>query len=195
MSSEVARIAAERASRILDALPDMVFVLDAVGRVVDANERCRSLLGWTDDDLGRHALDFVHPDDVDVVATSMVSIQGKALGTPIELRVGDATGTWRWIELVGVDMGATGDADGVVCVARDITQRRMWEVAGGDVAKFQQVVQHAASITMLLDEAGMITSVNNAFTRLLGHDQSVVVGQPLVTFAVPASASCAWRRC
>ena len=189
MSSEVARIAAERASRILDALPDMVFVLDAVGRVVDANERCRSLLGWTDDDLGRHALDFVHPDDVDVVATSMVSIQGKALGTPIELRVGDATGTWRWIELVGVDMGATGDADGVVCVARDITQRRMWEVAGGDVAKFQQVVQHAASITMLLDEAGMITSVNNAFTRLLGHDQSVVVGQPLVTFAVPASAS------
>ena len=79
--------------------------------------------------------------------------------------------------------------DGVVCVARDITQRRMWEVAGGDVAKFQQVVQHAASITMLLDEAGTITSVNNAFTRLLGHDQSVVVGQPLVTFAAPASVS------
>src|SRR6188472_2269582 len=104
MSADVARIAPDRASRILDALPDMVFVLDGVGCIVEANERCRSLLGWTDDDLGRHALDFVHPDDVDVVATSMVSIQGKVVGTPIELRVGDATGTWRWIELVGVDM-------------------------------------------------------------------------------------------
>ncbi|MET0461018.1 MAG: EAL domain-containing protein, partial [Ilumatobacteraceae bacterium] len=72
---------------------------------------------------------------------------------------------------------------------RDITQRRMWEVAGGDLARFQQVVQHAASITMLLDGAGTITSVNNAFTRLLGHDQSAVVGRPLVTFAAPASAS------
>jgi len=152
------------------------------------------LLGWTDDDLGRHALDFVHPDDVDVAATSMVSIQGKVLGTPIELRVGDASGTWRWIELIGADTRTSddvaGDAvDGVVCVARDITQRRMWEVASGDVAKFQQVVQHAASITMLLDSAGTVTSINNAFTRLLGHDQSAVVGQQLVTFAAPASVS------
>ncbi len=189
MSAEDARIAPERAAWILDALPDMVFVLDGVGCVVEANQRCRSLLGWTDDDLGRHALDFVHPDDVDVVVTSMASIRGKALGTPIELRVGDAEGTWRWIELVGADMRATDDVDGVVCVARDITQRRMWEIAGGDVAKFQQVVQHAASITMLLDGAGTITSINNAFTRLLGHDQSVVVGQPLVTFAAPVSMS------
>src|SRR3954463_16707274 len=85
MSAEFARMAPERAAQILDALPDMVFVLDAVGRVVEANERCRSLLGWTDDDLGRHALDFVHPDDVDVVATSMISIMGKTVGTPIEL--------------------------------------------------------------------------------------------------------------
>ena len=158
MSAEDVRIVPERAARILDALPDMVFVLDDVGRIVEANERCRSLLGWTDADLGRHALDFVHPDDVDVVATSMVSIQGKAVGTPIELRVGGSDGTWRWIELVGADMGATDGDHGVVCVARDITQRRMWEVAGGDLARFQQVVQHAASITMLLDCAGTITS-------------------------------------
>ncbi|MET0327109.1 MAG: PAS domain S-box protein, partial [Ilumatobacteraceae bacterium] len=189
MSPAKARIVPDRASRILDALPDMVFVLDDVGRIVEANERCRSLLGWTDDDLGRHALDFVHPDDVDVVATSMISILGKAVGTPIELRVGDAEGVWRWIELIGADMQATDGGPGVVCVGRDITQRRMWEVAGDDLALFQQVVQHAASITMLLDGAGTITSVNNAFTRLLGHDQSAVVGRPLVTFAAPASAS------
>ncbi|MET0908445.1 MAG: EAL domain-containing protein [Ilumatobacteraceae bacterium] len=188
MSPADARIIPERASRILDALPDMVFVLDDVGRIVEANERCRSLLGWTNDDLGRHALEFVHPDDVDVVATSMISIEGKAVGTPIELRVGDSDGAWRWIELIGADMRATDGGHGVVCVGRDITQRRMWEVAGGDLARFQQVVQHAASITMLLDGAGTIMSVNNAFTRLLGHDQSVVVGQPLVSFAVPASA-------
>ena len=188
MSDEVAHIDPERAARILDALPDMVFVLDGAGRVVEANARCRSLLGWTDDDLGRHGLDFVHPDDVGVVATSLVSIQGKVVGTPIELRVGDAAGTWRWIELIGADMGAAGDAAGVVCVARDITQRRMWEVAGGDVAKFQQVVQHAASITMLLDAAGTITSVNNAFTRLLGFDQTAVVGRPLASFATPDRA-------
>ena len=57
------------------------------------------------------------------------------------------------------------------------TQRRMWEVAGGDTVRFQQAVQHATSIMLLLDRGGCITSVNGAFTRLLGHDPSVAVGQ------------------
>ena len=63
-------------------------------------------------------------------------------------------------------------------VVRDITQRRMWEIAGGDVARFQQVIQHSPSITMLLDADGIVTSVNGAFTRLLGFDPSVVIGPP-----------------
>ena len=73
--------------------------------------------------------------------------------------------------------------DGFACVGRDITQRRMWEVAGGDVARFQQIVQHAPSITLLLDGAGTVTSVNNAFNRLLGFDKSVVIGRSLTWFA------------
>ena len=70
----------------------------------------------------------------------------------------------------------------ILCVARNITQRRMWEVAGDDVARFQQVLQVAPAITLLLDADGVVTSVNAAFTRMLGHDQSRVVGHPLTEF-------------
>ena len=38
----------------------------------------------------------------------------------------------------------------------------MWEVSGDDLAKFQQIVQHAASITLLLDPLGVVESVNGA---------------------------------
>jgi diguanylate cyclase (GGDEF)-like protein/PAS domain S-box-containing protein len=58
----------------------------------------------------------------------------------------------------------------------------MWEVAGNDSARLQQVLQVAPAITLLLDADAIVTSVNAAFTRMLGHDQSVVVGRSLLSF-------------
>src|SRR5690606_28724058 len=126
-------------------------------------------LGWRHEEwLGRSVADVVHPDDLMQVASSIVSMQGKEVGTPVEVRVRDAGGAWHWVEVVGVNALDDPAVGGLVVVARDITQRRMWEVAGTDIARFQQVVQMAPSITLLLDGEGRVLSVNGAFTRLLG---------------------------
>ncbi len=168
---------------LVATLPDLVLVLDADAHFLYVNSACRDLLGWDPNHWqGRNALDFVHPDDMAVVISSMSAVQGKHSGTPIELRIADVEGGWRWFELIGADRQTVHGVAGVVCVARDITQRRMWEVAGGDLARFQHVVQNAASITLLLDGGGVVTSVNAAFTRLLGHDPSVIVGRSLASF-------------
>jgi diguanylate cyclase (GGDEF)-like protein/PAS domain S-box-containing protein len=169
------------------ALPEVVFVLDADANVRFANAAAGQLgLG---EPVGMSVLDLVHPDDLAVVVSSMSAVLGKASGTPLEVRVRDAVSGWRWMEVVGADRFATAGVEGVVCVARDVTSRRIWEVAGGDVRRFQQVVQHASSITLLLNGNGVVTSVNAAFTRILGHDPSHVVGHPLAEFATPESSS------
>jgi diguanylate cyclase (GGDEF)-like protein/PAS domain S-box-containing protein len=173
---------------LLDALPDMVVGLDEQFALILANDRCRTSLGWGPEQLGRPALEFVHPDDVNVVATSMVSIRGKPVGTPIEFRIADAEGHWHWIELIGSALCDDRTAPAYLCVARDITDRRKWEVANGDLERFQQVVQHAPSITLLLDANGMITSANNAFNRILGYDKSTVIGASLMSFATNDTA-------
>ena len=116
------------ADAILRGLPDMVFILDRDFAFAYANDTCVKLLGWSLDEVGRDALEFVHPDDVAVVATSMVTIAGKEIGSPIEFRIADASLSWRWVELVGCDLLADDGVRGYLCVARDITQRRMWEV-------------------------------------------------------------------
>ena len=173
---------------VLDNLADLVFVLDTAGTVLDVNETCLRLLRWNRDDaVGQSVFDIVHPDDVAVAISSLGTLQDKETGTPIELRVSDVDGVWHWMEIIGSNGLLDGGISGLVCVARDITQRRMWEVAGGDVARFQQVLHHAPSITMLLDGGGVITSVNHAFTRLLGHDPSLVVGAALATFVDESS--------
>ncbi|MHB8593642.1 MAG: diguanylate cyclase, partial [Acidimicrobiales bacterium] len=68
---------------------------------------------------------------------------------------------------------------GLVLCLRDLTDRRRWEVAGGDDFRFRSLVHNAASILFLLDANGCIHSVSAAITRLLGHDQELVEGRHL----------------
>ena len=173
---------------VLEGMPDIVFVLGPDGSILYVNRSGEQRLGWQLDAwIGRSVMDIVHPDDIAVALSSIVSMLGKDVGTPVELRVVDAVGDWLWVEVVGANHLLDDGVEGLLCVARDITQRRMWEVAGGDAARLQQVLHHAPSITMLLDGDGVVGSVNTAFTRLLGHDPSVVVGAPLANFVEAGS--------
>ncbi len=170
-------------SRLLDALPDFVFVIDADGVLTYVSGAVERLLGWRPQEwVGRSVLDLVHPDDLAGAISSIGALVGHDQGTPIELRAIDVDGVWHWMEIIGANMTSDVEVAGLVCVGRDITRRRMWEVAGTDVARFQQVVQHAASITLLLDGHGSVVGVSGAFARLLGHDPSGAVGQSLELF-------------
>ena len=173
---------------LLDGLPDVVLVVDTLGCLRYVNEAAERRLRWSPAEwIGRSVLDILHPDDLALVMSSIGALQGKEFGTPVEMRVADADGGWHWMEVVGANHLQNEQIGGLVCVARDITQRRMWEIAGADVARFQQVIQHSPSITLLLDGDGVVSSVNGAFTRLLDFDPTVVVGEALETFVADDS--------
>lgn len=171
---------------LLDALPDSALVCDTEGRILFASEAAFHVFGWKPVDwVGRMVLDVVHPDDLSLVLTSLGSIQTKVRGTPVEVRIRDASGGWRLVEVVGTNALTDQGVGALVMVGRDITDRRRWEVAAGDVERFQRIVQVAASLTMLLDREGTIVTSNAAFTRSLGHDPAKVIGRRLSSFVVP----------
>ncbi|MBK9969375.1 MAG: EAL domain-containing protein [Acidimicrobiaceae bacterium] len=175
---------------LVQNIPDSLVVVDSAINLVFVNQAGVELLGWKAEDWhGRSLLELVHPDDVAVMVSSATTVLGKSHGTPVEVRVRCADDSWRRVEIVGRDAFDHPGVRGLVIMVRDITQRRMWEVAAGDTAVFQQLVQHGSSITLLLDDAGRISSVNAAFTRLLGHDPSLTVDHCLVEFCAPGSAA------
>lgn len=172
---------------LLGVSPDPMIVIDGRGLVVYANPAMEELIGAAADEyVGSDILSFIHPDDVMHSITSLESVQNREgrPGTPIEVRVKDVRGEWHWLEIVGRDCTDVEGIRGIVCTARDLTRRRMWEIAENDVVRFQQVVQHARAIVLCLDADGIVTSVNAAFGRLLGFDPSTVIGSPLSDFAV-----------
>lgn len=171
------------AGSLVAALPDAVFVVDAQGDVIWLNELCADALGWSVEDLlGANVLDFAHPDDCALVASSIESVQAKGIGTHMEVRIRSAAGEWRCVELIGRDCTHDPAIGGIVCTARDLTKRRMWEVAGGDDNRILRVLHHVPTIVALLDDQGVITSTNGAITRILGHDPSAIVGRRLLSF-------------
>ena len=174
---------------LLGAIPDAIVVVDGAINLRYVNRAGEELLGYRGEDwVGRSLLSLVHPDDVPMLISSASTVLGKRIGTPIEARAKCADGSWRWLEFVGGDALQVEGVGGLVVVARDITQRRIWEVAAGDAAILQHLVQQGSSILLLLDQQGNVNSVNGAFTRLLGHDQSFVRGRPLASFCDGAGA-------
>jgi diguanylate cyclase (GGDEF)-like protein/PAS domain S-box-containing protein len=172
--------AVERTERVLANLPDALFVVDRTGTLVDAWGAAERILGWSIDEwLGRSVLEVVHPDDLDMVLVSLESVGGKDVGSPIDIRLKTADGSWRYMEVIGSSCLDDPAIEGIVVVARDLTERRRFEVAGNDSDLLRLLVHNSAAITMLLERDGAVRSVSGAFARLLGHDPELVTGRPL----------------
>ncbi len=159
-------------------LPDAVVVVDDGGTIVWANRSAerifdRALRDW----VGQSGLDLVHPDDQEFVLRSLVTIQNKEVGSPIEVRVKAAAG-WRLIEMIGSTTRWLGN-DVVLLCLRDLTERRRYELAAGREARFRSLVHNAGSIIMLVSAEGILESASSVMTRLLGHDPELLEGQPL----------------
>ncbi len=159
---------------VLAALPDAVLIVSDTAEAQWANRAAEELFGISlEEGRGLSGLDLVHPDDLMSAALSLESVQGKEVGSPVELRVRAHDG-WRLVEVIGRPFGDSS----VVLVLRDLTERRKWEVAGGQAELARVVVQYAAAMTLLLDADGAVRGSSGGLARLLGIDQETVLGEP-----------------
>jgi len=93
----------DRQSPGIEALADLVFVIDGDTTVRSVNRAIRRVLGFEPADVvGTSALDLVYPDDVGVAAESLVGTAGASDGPrpAIEIRAAAADGSWRRLEIV-----------------------------------------------------------------------------------------------
>jgi len=165
-------------TRMLRELPDAVVIVDAVGDLRWGNTTAERLFGRSiGESIGLSGLDFVHSEDLHFVVLSLATIQNKEVGSPIEVRLRTPEG-WRLVELVGSPI--SWFEEGCVLLSlRDLTERRRFELAHNEDARFRAVVQNAAVVTMLVAPDGTVMSCSGALSRMLGHDPELVEGQPL----------------
>ena len=170
-------------AQMLEEFPEAVVVLGFEGQLLWANATAEGLFGRSlQTSIGQPVMDLVHPDDLELVLRSFESVQTKPIGTFLEVRVTTPTG-WRLVEVIGMPV-PWFEEGGVLFGLRDLTERRRFEVAHDDVARFRSLQQHAATIAMIVSPDGYIGSVSAALTRRLGHDPELVENKALADLVV-----------
>lgn len=171
-------------ARLLGEFPDIVLVTNAEGNLLWANQTAEQLFGQRlEESLGQSALEFVHPDDLEIVLRSFESVQGKELGNLLEVRV-KIGGEWRLIELIGTPV-SWYEEGALLFSLRDLTTRRRFEVARDSDARLRTLVHNAATVLLFVSPEGNVESVSGALTRMLGHDPEHLEGAPLADLVVP----------
>lgn len=171
-------IDAQALARLLDGLPDWVMVTDSEARVLWANRATEQMFERSiSDSIGMSGLEFVHPEDLEIVVRSLVTVQDKEVGIPIEIRLSTPIG-WRLAEIIGtpvpwIEQGA------VLFTMRDLTDRRRFELARSRESRLRSLVHNAAAVTILVTPGGVVESASGALSRVLGHDPELVEGHLL----------------
>src|SRR5271154_111399 len=148
-SDIITRLDTPSLARMLDELPDVVVVLDSSARLIWANHRAEQFFERPRNvSIGLSALDFVHPDDLELVLCSLETIQSKEIGAFIEIRVMSGL-EWRLIELVGHPISWFSEG-AILFTFRDLTARRRFEVARNDDDRFRSLYHNSTSIVLLV---------------------------------------------
>jgi diguanylate cyclase (GGDEF)-like protein/PAS domain S-box-containing protein len=117
---------AARTRSLLQRASDITIVSSQDGILSYVTPATSRVLGRAPEEfLGHPALEFVHPEDrpdVNRMARALV----RRPNTPIttDVRVQGRDGSWRWIEVIGTNLLADPNVEGIIGNLRDVTEAR-----------------------------------------------------------------------
>ena len=105
---------------------DLIAVVDRDLRVRYVSPSVSHVMGYQPEDLvGEINFEFVHPHDVDALASHLDRVAAiPGLHPPMELRCQHGDGTWRWLEVACTNQIPNPFVAGFVLNFRDVTERK-----------------------------------------------------------------------
>ena len=149
---------------------DLIGILDRQFRYEYINEiTFINVLGYSKSDLiGKTALDFIHPDDIELAIASMKEGFEKGEGSA-DIRFKHKNGHWVWLEAKGK---AFLDKDGKMkahIISRDITQKKRIEQDLRESEEKFRVIAEQSSLGITILQDGFISYANKAISEITGY--------------------------
>jgi len=176
---------------ILDQFPGEIFWKDKESKYLGCNElfvrgiglKSRSeIVGKTDFDFLKDIkkAENYHAEDCEIIET------GKQNLHKIEMKQ-HQNGEQSWFDSSKIPLRDTqGNIIGILGVFTDITDRKLAEDGlRKSEEKYRELIENSKDIVYILNSNGIFTFVSNAWTVLLGHPESEVVGKSYEEFVHP----------
>ena len=188
VSEKKAAEAALRASesqyrKLVETMNDGLVAVDQDMRITVLNDRSREIFGVDGDLTGRSLLEFVDPDQQEILIQQH-ALRQKGYSDPYDLRARKLDGTP--IEIVvspSVLNDAEGNYAGSLGVIRDVTKTRKLEAERRSAeAKIRTIVEHASDLITVLDRRGRIVFESPSLERMLGYRPEELLGRFVTEF-------------
>ena len=182
---EALRQSEERFRTILENAPVMIDSFDADGRCLLWNQECERQLGWTQDDISRHAdplsLTYPDPDEKRRVAGIIAQADGQFREYDVRAKSGEVR-TQLWADFRLPD-GAT------ISVGHDITDRKVSEDALRESEmRHRLLFENAGSPVTFLDRHGVFVLMNEVAAENLGGTPEQFIGKSVHDLFPPDAA-------
>ena len=175
------------ASLLAIAGGDAVSVLDEDGQVLLVTESIEKVLGYSAEEYARfEPIDLVHPAERPILRREWRELLLLPNGRRIwELRSRHRDGSYRWCEVVAVNLVDDPEVGGVLNSITDISTRRAPEHRGDFDSQFEQLLQGSPDVIGSLSEDGVVTWISGAIRELLEWEPEDVVGHSVFDFIHP----------
>jgi len=187
LAQEALKAQREFLQTVLDTNPSKIFVKDREGRYVLANQACadfhgmavEDLLGLTDAQLNLNQPDleqFIAHDREVLSTLQPIFLPDKACST--------STGELRWYQVIKKPLfSSDGQACQILGVCTDITERKLVEEALRESEQqYRLLIEGINEGVASSDENGLLSYVNDKFSKMLGYLPEELLGHHLSEF-------------
>ena len=159
LTDQARRESEERFKTLAANTSDVVVLVDRDGIVTDAPPAVARVLGVDAAQLvGRPISRFVHADDAERAHAFIADVAARRSVTqPIEWRLWDATGVWRQVETIAVNLLDDPSVGQIVLTTRDVRERKTLEKQLTQVA-LHDLLTNLPNRTLFRDRVGQALS-------------------------------------
>ncbi len=182
-------IASESRFRLLaENATDIVIETDGGSRIRWVSPSLLRVLGWRPEEwIGHDPLEFLHPDDVEVVRNHrQVALRGDPMNA-IEVRFRDSVGAYHWMSgedhmLRGRDNEVVTRIIGLRGIDAEVAALESMAHAEG---QYRMLAENASDVVMQVNAAGEIAWISPSVKEVLGLDARDMVGVQSLAFVAP----------
>ncbi len=171
----------EKYRSLVELAPDNIMTFDLKGVITSVNDASEKLSGYSKDELvGKHFTKIgpIRARDIPKYLKMLPSTVRGKVPKPFEVIYQHKNGSSRFGEVRFSLMRERDKIVGIQAIMRDITERKQREKAiRKSEEKYRSLVELAPDGILTIDMTGVITSVNNAFSKLTGYSKNEIVGK------------------